>query len=87
MEEILKVSKGLSDKTRLKILLYLIDGEKCVCDISRHISRSQPTTSLQLIKLESLGLVSFNIYGRSRCYYIKSEKVKRIFEIFELKNQ
>ena len=47
-KEILEILKALSDETRLKIVEFLLDGEKCVCEIFPHVKRTQSTVSIQL---------------------------------------
>ncbi|PIU02664.1 MAG: ArsR family transcriptional regulator, partial [Candidatus Diapherotrites archaeon CG09_land_8_20_14_0_10_32_12] len=41
MEKSLKILKALSDDTRLKIVEFLLNGEKCVCEIIPHTKRTQ----------------------------------------------
>ncbi len=78
MKELLKIFKALSDETRLKIIEFLLSGEKCVCDIVRHVNRTQPTVSIQLSKLEDLGIVESRREGKSVYYRISNQKVTKI---------
>ncbi len=78
MKEPLKLLKGLADETRLEILKYLIDGEKCVGDIVNHVKKSQPTVSIQLAKLESFGIVESRKDGKNVYYKISNPKIKMI---------
>ena len=79
--------KALSDETRLKIVLFLSGGEKCVCEIIPHVNRAQSTTSLQLQKLENLGIVSSRREGKSIYYSLTSDETKKILECLELTKQ
>ncbi len=82
MDKKLKILKALSDETRFKIVNYLLkNGEKCVCEIVPHIKRAQPTVSLQLAKLESLGVLESRRDGKSVYYKVVNSKVKKILEI------
>ena len=73
----------MCDETRLNIVEFLISGEKCVCEIVPFTKRTQPTVSLQLAKLESLGIVESRRDGKSIYYKISNPKVKKILKIIE----
>lgn len=81
MREALKIFKALCDETRLKIVEFLLDGEKCVCEIVSHIKRAQSTISIQLAKLENLGIVESRREGKSVYYKLTNDKVKKILKI------
>jgi ArsR family transcriptional regulator, arsenate/arsenite/antimonite-responsive transcriptional repressor len=51
------VFKALADRTRLRILGLLLDGEICVCDIHDSLGLPQPKTSRHLAYLRRAGLV------------------------------
>ncbi|MEM2974583.1 MAG: metalloregulator ArsR/SmtB family transcription factor [Candidatus Micrarchaeia archaeon] len=76
----LRLLKGLSDGTRFKIVEFLLDGEKCVCKIIPHTGRAQSTVSLQLKKLESLGIVESRRETKRIFYRIKNHGVYDIFK-------
>ncbi len=71
MKEAQKIFKALSDLTRLKIIHLLLSGEKCVCEIFPYVKRTQSTTSIQLKKLEDLGLIKSRRDGKRIFYSIK----------------
>ncbi|MEM4153029.1 MAG: metalloregulator ArsR/SmtB family transcription factor [Candidatus Pacearchaeota archaeon] len=79
-KETIKILKALSDETRLKIVEFLLDGEKCVCEIFPHVRRTQSTTSIQLSKLESVGIVESRREGKRVFYKIKDYRVCDIFK-------
>jgi len=81
MKESLKIFKALCDETRLKIVEFLLDGEKCVCKIVPHTKRTQSTVSIQLAKLENLGVVESERQGKSVYYKLTNPKVKKILKI------
>jgi len=79
-KETIKILKALSDKTRLRIVEFLLDGEKCVCEIFPEIKRTQSTTSIQLSKLESAGIVESKRRGKRVFYRIKNKIVCDVFK-------
>jgi len=83
MRESLKIFKALCDETRLKIIEFLLNGEKCVCEIVPFIKRTQSTVSIQLAKLENLGIVKSRKEGRNVYYNITNSKVKKILKIID----
>ncbi|MBU0459674.1 MAG: metalloregulator ArsR/SmtB family transcription factor [Nanoarchaeota archaeon] len=80
MDETLKIMKLLSDKTRLNIVRFLLDGEKCVCKIFPHVKRTQSTTSIHLGKLEKAGILKSRREGKKIFYSIKDLRVCDIFK-------
>jgi ArsR family transcriptional regulator len=87
MKEALKIFKALCDETRLKIVESLLDGEKCVCEIVPYTKRTQSTVSIQLAKLENLGIVESRRDGKSVYYQVVNEKVKDILKIVNDKSK
>ncbi len=80
--KLLIISKALSNQTRLDIIKFLLKSEKCVCEIIPHAKKAQPTVSLQLKKLEDLGLIKSRKQGKKVFYSIKEDKLKDIFKLF-----
>jgi ArsR family transcriptional regulator len=80
MEDALKILKALSDETRFKIVGFLLDGEKCVCEIIPHVKKDQSTVSIHLGKLESAGILESRKEGRRVLYRLKDY---RVFDIFK----
>ena len=70
--------KLLADETRIKILKFLLNGERCVCEIFPMTKKTQSTTSIHLNKLESAGILKSRKEGRKVFYSIAD---KRIFSI------
>ena len=77
----LEILKALSDETRLKIVEFLLDGEKCVCEIFPHVKRTQSTVSIQLSVLEKAGIVESRREGKNIYYKIKDYRVCDIFKV------
>ena len=79
MKKELQILKALSDETRLKIVEFLLDGEKCVCEIFPHVKRTQSTTSIQLDVLRKAGILDSKKSGKKVYYFIADDKVCNIF--------
>jgi len=79
-KETIKILKALSDETRLKIIEFLLDGEKCVCEIFPHVKRTQSTVSIHLGKLENWGLLESRRNGKQIFYRIKDYRVCDVFK-------
>ena len=86
IEASLKLFKAVCDETRLKIIIEILEGEKAVCKIRDIVGKSQSTISLQLAKLEDLGIVQSKRNGRSILYKITNPKIYDVLEIaFDVK--
>jgi ArsR family transcriptional regulator len=57
MDAIEETYKALADRTRLRILALLVEGETCVCHIHDALRLPQPTVSRHLAYLRRTGLV------------------------------
>jgi ArsR family transcriptional regulator len=57
MREFLRITKALSDKTRVRILKMLQHKTMCVCEVQAVLGIAQSTTSKHLQILEDAGLV------------------------------
>lgn len=79
-KEALKILKALADETRLKIVEFLLDNEKCVCEIFPYVKRTQSTTSIQLDVLRKAGILDSRKVGK-RVYYFISDK--KVFEVLK----
>lgn len=84
MDPTAKILKALADETRLRILKFLKDGEKCVCEIVPYIGTSQSNVSQHLKILKNANIVTDRREGRSIYYSVVDE---RIFECLELLEQ
>jgi len=76
----LKLFKALADETRLKIIKFLLDGEKCVCEIFPHVKRTQSTVSIQLGKLEDESILKSRRDGKKIFYSLSDLRVCDIFK-------
>jgi len=80
MREEIKVLKSLSDDTRFKIVEFLLDGEKCVCEIFPYVKRTQSTVSIQLGKLEDAGILKSRRDGKKIFYSISDMRICDVFK-------
>ena len=70
-----KVFKALSDPSRLTILDFLRDGEKCVCVIVPHVKKIQPVVSRHLRILKECGMIKGRKEGTRRLYSITDPQI------------
>ena len=77
----LKIFKMLADSTRLKIVEFLLNGEKCVCEIIPSTKRTQSTVSTQLNKLEKAGILSSRREGKKIIYWIKDYRICEMLKL------
>ena len=70
--------KALSDRTRLRILYLLFQGEHSVNEIAEKLSLVQSTVSHQLRFLKNLRLVTFRREGTTLYYSYDDDHVKSI---------
>ena len=75
-----KIFRALSDPSRLKILNFLRDGEKCVCEIMPHLAIIQPVVSRHLKILKESGIVRDRKDGTRRLYSITDQEIFRIID-------
>ena len=76
-----KFFRGLSDATRLSVLLTLIDGEKTVGEIVEKIQQSQSNVSNHLKCLSNCGLVRNRREGKNIYYSLRDPKTKNLLSL------
>jgi ArsR family transcriptional regulator, arsenate/arsenite/antimonite-responsive transcriptional repressor len=72
--------KALGDEKRLRILLQLAGGERCVCDLMTDLGTAQSLLSFHLRTLKDAGLVTDRRDGRWVHYSISTEGVAELEE-------
>lgn len=72
--------KGLADRTRLRLLALLLQGEACVTDLAAAIDVSQSAVSHQLSVLRHLQFVSTRREGQQIFYRIDDEHISDLFQ-------
>jgi len=81
MREEIRIFKALCNEVRLEIVETLLEGEKCVSEIVLRTGRMQPAVSMQLAKLEFLGVVESRREGGRVYYRLANEKVRKVLKI------
>ncbi len=85
MREEVRIFKALCNEVRLEIVKALLDGEKYVSEIIPYAGRMQPAVSMQLAKLEFLGIVKSRREGGRVYYSLADERIKEIIsKIFKV---
>ena len=75
-EEIVKIYKALSVKSRLRILKLIKDKELCVNAITARLEISQPAVSQHLSILKKAGLVKSSRYGSIIHYKMNQNRLE-----------
>ena len=85
LEKKAEVLKALGQPTRLRIMEYLRDGERCVCEIFPAIGGQQSNISRHLAVLKQAGLVSDRREGVSIFYRVKDPAIFKVLDRLNLK--
>lgn len=67
-----RVLAALSNPARLKMVVSLSEGEKCVCDMAAEVGLDMSTTSRHLVQLRQAGLVADERRGNMVFYSLKA---------------
>lgn len=67
---IAKLCNALADEARVEIIARLLDGEKCVCDLTDALETGQSRLSYHLKVLKEAGLVTDRREGRWSYYML-----------------
>lgn len=73
--------KALAHPTRVRIIKYLMDKERCVCEFTEDLDVEQSNMSQHLAVLRKQGIVSFRKEGLKVMYKVN---YPQIFEILQL---
>jgi DNA-binding transcriptional ArsR family regulator len=77
MREFLTVAKALSDENRVRTLMFLQDGELCVCQIIEMLGLAPSTVSKHMALLHGAGLVEARKEGRWMFYRLADPATSR----------
>jgi ArsR family transcriptional regulator len=80
--EIEKLFSALADKTRLRLLSLMADGEVCVCFFTEVLKQGQPKISRHLAYLRNAGLVEARRDGKWMHYRIIEPEAPHAARIF-----
>ena len=83
MKSTAKVFKALSDPTRLRILLLLLQRELCVCELTSILEMEQSRISHQLRVLRNADLVEDIRDGKWIIYRVSEDKKRGLELIFD----
>jgi ArsR family transcriptional regulator len=75
------ILKAVSQPTRLKIIEFLRDGERCVCEIFPAIGEEQSNTSRHLSLMLASGVLSRRKDGIKIYYAIKHPQILAIVDL------
>ena len=76
--------KVLGSPTRLKILMEIMESEKCVGDVESVVQVSQANISQHLAVLKECGIVECRKDGNMRCYSLRQPAlVKNILNLLD----
>jgi len=76
--------KVLGNPTRLKILMEIMESEKCVGDVENVVKVSQASISQHLAVLKECGIVECRKDGNMRCYSLRQPAlIKNILKLLE----
>jgi ArsR family transcriptional regulator, arsenate/arsenite/antimonite-responsive transcriptional repressor len=81
--DLLRVFKSLSDRTRLRIIGLLLEGDLCVCELMFILGMAQSRISHQLRILKDAGLVDDQRDGQWIIYHIPPRQRARITPLLE----
>lgn len=73
--------KALAQPTRLKIIDFLRDGERCVCEIFPAIGEEQSNTSRHLNMMLAAGVLSRRKDGLKIYYAIKHPEILEVMDL------
>jgi len=73
--------KALSHPVRIKIVQYLKEGERCVCEIAPYLKEEQSNVSRHLAALKRVGILSSEKRGVKIYYRVRDKNVYRILNL------
>jgi ArsR family transcriptional regulator len=74
---------AVAQENRIKIVRFLQDGEKCVCEILPALSIEQSNLSKHLKILTDAGILSSRKQGNSVFFRVKDDRVFKIIDLSE----
>ena len=83
IELLAKFYRGLGDPTRLRILGYLLDGERSVGELVNLIGSPQGRISNHLACLRQCGFAVVRNEGRNAYYRVADQRVAKILNLGE----
>jgi len=78
---------ALSDSTRLRLVLALADGERCVCELMDLMGAAQSRLSFHLRVLKEAGVVRDRRDGRWVYYTLESDVLEGMADLLQAAGQ
>ena len=78
---IAELCNALADEARVEIVVRLLDGEKCVCDLQDALDAGQSRLSYHLRVLKDAGLVTDRREGRWAYYVLARDAFLEVEEL------
>jgi ArsR family transcriptional regulator len=76
--------KALSDPNRLLIIDYLLESERCACEILERLQISQSTLSYHMKILCDSAIVNARKEGKWMHYSLNKDKIEKLIEVLSL---
>jgi len=74
----LQLLKCVADDTRIQILIYLKNGERCVCEIMKNLNKEQSLISHHLQALRRCGLIQRRREGKKIMYRLVDPSILKL---------
>jgi ArsR family transcriptional regulator len=74
----LQLLKCVADDTRIQILNYLKNGERCVCEIMKNLNKEQSLISHHLQALRRCGLIQRRREGKKIMYRLIDPSILKL---------
>jgi DNA-binding transcriptional ArsR family regulator len=68
-----RILAALANPARLKMIVSLAQGEKCVCEMAQEVGLDMSTTSRHLAQLRQVGLLEDDRRGNMVFYQLKAK--------------
>ncbi len=82
-ENVAELLKIMGHPTRLRILMYLKNENKCVKNIWESLELPQANVSQHLILMKNKGILDSERKGSQICYFLNNEHVMNILNYLE----
>ncbi|ABB13734.1 ArsR/SmtB family transcription factor [Carboxydothermus hydrogenoformans] len=83
LAELAEIFKALAHPTRLKVIYYLKDRERCVCEFIEEFSLEQSNISQHLAVLKRAGIVSSRRVGLNVHYRLTNPKFVELVDLLK----
>ncbi|QQE11458.1 winged helix-turn-helix transcriptional regulator [Planctomycetota bacterium] len=83
MNDFIKITKSLSDETRVRALMSLTEGELCLCQIIEILKLAPSTISKHMNLLFDAGLIEKRKQGKWQYYRIHTQPQPHIKQILD----